>query len=169
MLLLASESVAESGPYMTHLMTLLILQLSFIVIASRFLGWIFSRYLRQPKVLGELVAGMVVGPYALGQLRVPVLDSPLFPLPAGTLPVSPELYGFAVVASIVLLFFAGLETDLPTFLRFSMKGSLVGFGGVVVSFSLVTWLRCCSFLPFTDLCIRQHFSWAPSLPLPVWG
>ncbi|WP_020611771.1 cation:proton antiporter [Sediminispirochaeta bajacaliforniensis] len=135
-LLLASESVAESGPYMTHLMTLLILQLSFIVIASRFLGWIFSRYLRQPKVLGELVAGMVVGPYALGRLRVPVLDSPLFPLPAGTLPVSPELYGFAVVASIVLLFFAGLETDLPTFLRFSMKGSLVGFGGVVVSFFL---------------------------------
>lgn len=134
--LFASGSVAESGPYMTHLMTLLILQLAAVVISARFLGSIFSTYLRMPKVLGELAAGMVVGPYALGQLHLPLLDGPLFPLPAGTLPVSPELYGFAVLASIILLFFAGLETDLPTFLRFSVKGSMVGLGGVACSFIL---------------------------------
>ncbi len=132
--LFASESVSESGPYMTHLMTLLILQLALVVILARFLGSIFSKYLRMPKVLGELVAGMIIGPYAFGRLHLPLLDGPLFPLPAGTLPVSPELYGFAVLASIILLFFAGLETDLPTFLRFSVKGSMVGLGGVVVSF-----------------------------------
>ncbi len=60
----------------------------------------------------------------------------MFPLPGTTLPVTPELYGFAIVASIILLFSAGLETDLPTFLRFSGKGSLVGFGGVILSFVL---------------------------------
>lgn len=132
----AEDSIAESGPYMTHLMTLLILQLALVVIVARFLGWVFQRWLRQPKVLGELAAGMILGPYALGSIVLPGLHGPLFPLPAGTLPVSPELYGFAVVASIILLFFAGLETDLPTFLRFSLKGSAVGLGGVVISFIL---------------------------------
>jgi Kef-type K+ transport system membrane component KefB len=121
---------------MTHLMTLLVLQLALLVVAARLLGWLFSRYLRQPRVLGELAAGMILGPYALGSFSIAALHGPLFPLPGGTLPVSPELYGFAVVASIILLFFAGLETDLPTFLRFSVKGSIVGLGGVIVSFVL---------------------------------
>lgn len=121
---------------MTHLMTILVLQLAIIIIASRILGWAFHKYLKQTKVLGELTAGMIIGPYALGSISIPVLHGPLFHLPETTLPISPELYGFAVIASIILLFSAGLETDLPTFLRFSAKGSLVGFGGVIFSFFL---------------------------------
>jgi len=117
-------------------MTNLVLQLAVIIITARFFGLIFSRYLKQPRVLGELVAGMVIGPYALGSFRLPLLDQPLFPSLDTTLPVSPELYGLAVVASIVLLFLAGLETDLPTFLKYSLVGSLVGIGGVVLSFFL---------------------------------
>lgn len=121
---------------MTHAMTVLILQLALIVISARVLGFVFAEYLKQPKVLGELAAGMLIGPYALGSLHFPGLHQPLFPLPDTALPVSPELYGFAAFASIVLLFLAGLETDLPTFLKFSVKGSMVGLGGVVVSFAL---------------------------------
>ena len=121
---------------MTHLMTILVLQLAIIIISSRIIGWAFNKYLKQPKVLGELAAGMIIGPYALGAISIPALHGPLFHLPETTLPISPELYGFAVIASIILLFSAGLETDLPTFLRFSAKGSLVGFGGVILSFFL---------------------------------
>ncbi len=122
---------------MTHLMTILVLQLAVIIAAAKFLGWFFPRHLRLPKVLGELVAGMIIGPYALGSIPVEILHGPLFAIPSGgELSVSPELYGFAVVASIVLLFSSGLETDLPTFLRFSAKGSFVGLGGVIVSFIL---------------------------------
>lgn len=120
---------------MTHLMTLLVLQLALIIVAAKFLGWAFPRYLRLPKVLGELVAGMIIGPYALGRIHIGILHGPLFPIPESVeLSVSPELYGFAVVASVVLLFSSGLETDLPTFLKFSAKGSIVGLGGVIVSF-----------------------------------
>ena len=124
------------GPGMTHLMTTLVLQLSVIVMASRILGWVFDKRLKQPKVLGELAAGMIIGPYALGRIHFPGLGGPLFPLPAGTLPISPELYGFAIVASLILLFSAGIETDLATFIRFSAKGSVVGLGGVGFSFFL---------------------------------
>ncbi|MBN2508715.1 MAG: cation:proton antiporter [Spirochaetales bacterium] len=134
---------------MTHLMTRLVLQLAVLIILSRILGFVFSTYLKQPRVLGELAAGMIVGPYALGQLTVPFLHGPLFPQFHGALPVSPELYGFAVVASIVLLFMAGLETDLPTFLRFSGVASVVGIGGVVVTFALGS-ITAILFLPGVD-------------------
>jgi len=134
---------------MTHLMTVLVLQLSAIVIASKLLGYFFSRYLKQPRVLGELISGMIIGPYALGKFVIPAINGPLFPLPEGTLSVSPELYGFAIVASIILLFLSGLETDLPTFLKYSVKGSVVGLGGVVVSF-LMGDTAAVLFLPKVD-------------------
>ncbi|WP_422481040.1 cation:proton antiporter [Pleomorphochaeta sp. DL1XJH-081] len=120
---------------MAHEMMLLALQLGVILVATKLSGWFFSRKLKQPKVLGELVAGMVIGPYVLGAIPLGTLG-PLFPPVAGTIPVSPELYGIATVGSILLLFSSGLETDLPTFLRFSGKASVVGLGGVIVSFLL---------------------------------
>jgi Kef-type K+ transport system membrane component KefB len=107
-----------------------------IIIAARIFGILFDRYLKQPRVLGELVAGMIIGPYALGAISLPGLGQPLFPAVDSVLPVTPELYGLAVVASVVLLFLAGLETDLATFLKFSHIGSVVGLGGVVLSFTL---------------------------------
>ncbi len=51
---------------MTHLMTMLVLQLAVIIVTAKILGWIFENKLNQPRVLGELAAGMIIGPYALG-------------------------------------------------------------------------------------------------------
>lgn len=120
---------------MAHEMMVLALQLGVILVAAKLSGWFFSRRLRQPKVLGELVAGMIVGPYVLGAIPLGSFG-PLFAPVAGTIPVSPELYGIATIGSILLLFSSGLETDLPTFLRFSGKASVVGLGGVIISFFL---------------------------------
>ncbi len=121
-----------------HLMTRLVLQLSVIIIFVKVFGYIATRYLKQSSVLGELVAGMVIGPYALGGIPLPFLGGePFFIIPNGAdIPVTPELYGFAVVASIVLLFLSGLETDLKTFLRFAGTGALAGLGGVITTFFL---------------------------------
>ncbi|MFP4329350.1 MAG: cation:proton antiporter [Spirochaetaceae bacterium] len=121
---------------MMHEMTVLVLQLAVIIIFSRLFGYLFERFLKQPRVLGELVSGMVIGPYALGRIHLGFLEQSLFTVAEGAIPVSPMLYGFASVASVVLLFLAGLETDLPTFLKFSVPGSAVGLGGVVGSFLL---------------------------------
>jgi Kef-type K+ transport system membrane component KefB len=119
---------------MAHEMMVLILQLGIIVLSARFFGWFFTAVLKQSQVLGELIAGMVIGPYVLGRITLPLLGGPLFPLHPGTIPVSAELYGFAVLGSIVLLFVSGLETDLPTFIKFSGKGTIVGLGGIVLTF-----------------------------------
>ncbi|AEV28815.1 Kef-type K+ transport system, membrane component [Sphaerochaeta pleomorpha str. Grapes] len=120
---------------MSEEMMLLVMQLGVILLASKFMGWFFSKKLKQSKVLGELIAGMIIGPFMLGAIPLGKLG-PMFPMVSGPIPVSVELYGFATIGSIFLLFASGLETDLPTFIRFSGKASIVGFGGVIVSFFL---------------------------------
>ncbi|MFO7869989.1 MAG: cation:proton antiporter [Kiritimatiellia bacterium] len=116
----------------------LVFQLAVILIVAKTFGCLFTRYLKQPRVLGEVIAGMVIGPYALGGMSIPLIGKALFPLNGshGTLPVSMELYSLAAIASVVLLFRAGLETDLSLFAKYSLVGTGIGVGGVVVSFAL---------------------------------
>ena len=91
-----------------------------------------------PGVVGELMTGVIIGPYVLGGLAIPGFPHGLFhvseSIASGAIPVSPELYGICSVASIILLFLVGLETDIGLFMRYSLAGSAVGIGGVVVSF-----------------------------------
>lgn len=133
----AAEPTAGSESDMTHRMMALVLQLGIIVLAARGGNLLFRR-LRLPGVVGELMAGVLIGPYALGAIALPGFRDGLFHIGAGAavggMPVSPELYGLCSVASVVLLFLVGLETDIKLFLRYSLAGSLVGIGGVTTSF-----------------------------------
>ena len=124
-----------AGHNITHMMMHLILQLGIIIIVAKIGGYLFQRFLKMPSVLGELASGMLIGPYALGgMIDLPVLGL-LFAEHTG-FAASAELYGIATLASIILLFLAGLETDLGAFLRYSVVGSAVGLGGLVFSFVL---------------------------------
>ncbi|MDK2963161.1 MAG: hypothetical protein PWQ29_555 [Verrucomicrobiota bacterium] len=51
----------------TEVMTLLVLPLALIIIAARLGGFLFRCFLKRPSVLGELVSGMLIGPYAFGR------------------------------------------------------------------------------------------------------
>ena len=127
---LVAAGTDSSGLDITHRMMVLAIQVGVILFAARFGNLLFT-WLRLPSVLGELCAGMVIGPYALGRLW----DGWVFQLfPGSSVGVSPELYGLCTVASIVLLFLVGAETDLKMFMRYSAVGSLVGVGGVVFSY-----------------------------------
>jgi Kef-type K+ transport system membrane component KefB/mannitol/fructose-specific phosphotransferase system IIA component (Ntr-type) len=118
---------------MSGRMAELVLQLGIIIFAVRIYGRLAKR-LGIPLVLGELLAGVVIGPYALGGLTLPGFPGGIFPLETGPLAVSAELYAFATVASIILLFVSGLETNLGLFIRYSLAGGVIGIGGVVFSF-----------------------------------
>ena len=116
---------------------ILALQLAVLLFAARVAGNL-ARKLRLPAVLGELLAGILIGPYILGKLSLPLhgLENGLFPLiEAGGSPVSLPLYSLAVLGSIILLFISGLETNLRQFFRYSLAGTLIGIGGVIFSFA----------------------------------
>ncbi|MBT7171750.1 MAG: cation:proton antiporter, partial [Phycisphaerales bacterium] len=120
---------------MIHRMMMLSIQFGAIIFAAKFFNMLFERF-KMPGVLGELCAGMVIGPFALGQVALPGFAGGLFAPFSAVQAVSPELTGIATIASIVLLFDVGLETDLKLLIRYSFAGSLVGIGGVVASFAL---------------------------------
>lgn len=111
----------------------LMFELGIILIAANVVAYLFRRFLRLPGVIGEVVAGILIGPYALGAIVWPHIG-PLFPIVEGTIPITTELYGIAVFASILLLFMSGLETDVALFLRYSVKGTIVGIGGIIFAF-----------------------------------
>ncbi|MDD3155815.1 MAG: cation:proton antiporter [Victivallaceae bacterium] len=118
-------------------LAVLAIQLGVILIAARLCGKLAEKC-RIPSVLGELLAGVLIGPYCLGSLALgpELFPHGLFPLPGpgASLSVSLPLYAIATLGSITLLFMSGLETDLKMFFRYSLAGTLVGTGGVIVSF-----------------------------------
>ena len=118
----------------TEIVTNLVLQLAVIIFTARIFGKLAAR-VGIPSVLGELIAGIVIGPFALGGIALPGFPNGFFGVidsSAGA--VSSELYAFAQIASIILLFASGLETDLSLFIKYSVSGGIIGVGGVVVSF-----------------------------------
>ncbi len=126
---------------MTHQMMMLVIQIGIILFFSKLGGKIFE-LLKMPGLLGELIIGIIIGPYLLGSLPLPGFPHGIFPL-EGEFPVSTELYGISTIASIILLFIAGVETDLGLFLKYSVVGSFVGIGGILASFAFgmgVTYL-----------------------------
>ena len=115
----------------------LVIQLAIILAAAKVGGEICERYLKIPTVLGELAMGTLIGPFALGGIAIFGLG-PLFSIRDGNdaLPVSLELFSVSQIAAVVLLFTAGLETDLKQFRRYAAPASLVAIGGVVAPFAL---------------------------------
>ncbi len=113
----------------------IVIQLAVLLFMVR-LGNTAAQKLHLPPVLGELLAGVVIGPYALGKIALPGFPHGLFPLiHEAAIPVSTELYTFSTVASIVLLFMSGLETDIGMFLKYSITGTIVGLGGIIFAFA----------------------------------
>ncbi len=131
----ALHAEGTEGSTITEAMTTLVFQLGIVIFAVK-AGGSLARGAGMPSVLGELLAGVIIGPFALGSIPLPGLPNGFFPIAGPDMAISPVLYGFSTVASIILLFSSGLETDLDMFLRYSVAGGIVGLGGVIFSYSL---------------------------------
>ena len=121
----------------------LVLQLAVILILAKLGGEIFTRYLKLPAVIGELLVGVAIGPYALGDVIdlgtiIPgsglgkLFERPEIPTEA----ISLELFSVSEIAVIVLLFVVGLETNLVKFMRYARPASVIALGGFIAPFFL---------------------------------
>mgnify|MGYP001216273540 CR=1 FL=1 len=90
-----------------HQIVVMFLALGMLLGVSRILGELANRF-RQPAVLGELLAGVLLGPTVLGNLA-PDLKDFLFPAQG---PNAIALSAITTLAVVLFLLVAGLEVDL---------------------------------------------------------
>ena len=104
-----------------------IIAVGILLAAAKLMGELFSR-IKLPIVLGELLAGMIIGPFALGAFLLhPETGESI-------LKIGPELRTLGEIGAIVILFMAGLEMTPKEFLRGGKASFTVGTLGVIVPF-----------------------------------
>lgn len=108
----------------------------FLIYAAAVVGGAVAARLRQPPVIGELLAGIVIGPHALGLAGVPgaALIEALGSEAAAEAALEGAFAALAELGLILLLFFVGLELRLDELLAVGRRAALVGLGGVAFPF-----------------------------------
>lgn len=128
----AAGPAQGSDGFLAHLkqpLSLLLLQMIIILAAARGLGAIF-RKIGQPRVIGEMVAGILLGPSLLGFLA-PGIQASLFPAPSlGSLQLLSQ------IGVILFMFVVGIELDVEHLRRKADAAVLVSHASIVVPFFL---------------------------------
>ena len=107
----------------------LLMQLGIMLIMGRILAEV-ARKFKQPAVIGEIIAGVLLGPTVLGMIQ-PEWFAALFPVPSGAGTV---LSGMVQVAVVMLLFIAGLEVDLNIVWQQGRQAIATSFFGLIIPF-----------------------------------
>lgn len=113
-----------------HTLATVLLALAVITVAARALGRLLHRTLGQPPVIGEIAAGLLLGPSVLGALA-PSAYAAL--LPAGG---APFLGLLANVGVVLFMFLVGLELDTGTLRKASHHTLVISHASILVPFVL---------------------------------
>ncbi len=114
-----------------HEMMIMFLSLGLLIGFARALGEV-ARQFGQPALLGEILAGVLLGPTVLGTVA-PDMFAGLFP---ATGPNASFLTGFTNVAIALFLLVAGMEVDLSIVWRQGRATILVGMAGLLFPFAI---------------------------------
>ena len=109
--------------------TVMFLSLGLLLATARLFGEMAKR-LHQPAVLGEIMAGIVLGPTILGQFW-PEANTFLFPQEG---PNALMLSGLSTLAVSLFLLVAGMEVDLSTMFRLKRVALIIGITSIVIPF-----------------------------------
>lgn len=100
-----------------------IIGILFLVLPAMLLGRLCSHF-KISEVIGFVVAGVILGPYALGGI-IPFFDKPI-------LVIDDLMMGFWQIAGIVILFSAGLHFTFHDLLKAGYKAGIIGVAGVII-------------------------------------
>jgi len=110
-------------------LAILLLQIISIILVARFFGWIF-RKIGQPSVIGEMVAGIVLGPSLVG-LYFPEFFDSLFP--AASLG---NLKFLSQIGLILFMFVIGMELDLKALRNKANDAVVISHASIIFPFTL---------------------------------
>ena len=108
---------------------LFFLQLAVILGFCRIVGWVAAR-LGQPQVVGEMIAGVILGPSVFGALA-PVAQAALFPAAS-----KPVLFAICQVGLSVYMFLVGVEFDAGLIKSRFRSAAAVSLSGILAPFAL---------------------------------
>jgi len=104
------------------------LQLAVIILACRVVGWAGQKFLGQPQVVGEMIAGVILGPSLIGLLW-PDLQGAIFPKETKNL-----LYAGSQLGVALYMFMVGLKLRLDHFESKARSAAAVSAAGVITPF-----------------------------------
>jgi Kef-type K+ transport system membrane component KefB len=108
---------------------LLIAQIATILIVAQMVGWLFHR-IHQPRVIGEMVAGILLGPSLLGWVA-PGVSAALFP-PASL----GYLNALSQIGLLLFMFLVGLELDLKQLRKMGRAAMTTSLASIIAPFIL---------------------------------
>ncbi|MCW3461835.1 cation:proton antiporter domain-containing protein [Chitinophaga nivalis] len=124
-----------------HPLCLLLLQIIVIMLASRCFGWLANR-IGQPAVVGEIIAGVLLGPSLLGWLS-PSFATFLFP--AASLK---NLQFLSQIGLAFFMFIVGMELDLSKIRNKAHDAVMISHASIIIPFFLGVWLAYFLFADF---------------------
>lgn len=112
-----------------HPLAILLAQIITIIVIARFIGWIF-RKIGQPSVIGEIIAGIILGPSLLG-LYFPEFSAALFPVES-----LGNLQFLSQIGLILFMFIIGIELDLKVLQNRAKEAIVISHASIVIPFAL---------------------------------
>lgn len=124
--LLAAEGGSSAAPLSEHEVLVFLVQLALLVGVARIFGWVMKS-IGQPAVVGELLAGVILGPTLFGRVAPGAFDW-VFGEPT----VTSVVFGISWLGVIMLLVVIGFETDLGIIARFRKAALSVSAGALLI-------------------------------------
>lgn len=115
----------------THEISFMFLSLGILLTAARIMGEL-ARMFNQPMVLGEILAGILLGPTVLGACA-PDFSAMLFPRSG---PNAIVLHGLTTISATLFLLVAGMELDLSKVWRQGRTAITVSLAGIIIPFAI---------------------------------
>ena len=135
----ASSTVAEDTPFtmfcqfvtdnLHHPLSILLIQIIAVLLMVRLFGFLF-KHIGQPGVIGEIVAGIVLGPSVLGYFFPDVFQA-LFPPESLT-----NLELLSQVGLVLFMFVIGMELDFSVLKNNINETLVISHAGILVPFFL---------------------------------
>lgn len=112
-----------------HPLAILLAQIVTIIIAARIMGWVCIK-IKQPVVIGEMLAGIILGPSLLG-LHFPEISAVLFPVDSLN-----NLQFLSQIGLILFMFIIGMELDLNVLKNKAHDAVVISHASIIIPFTL---------------------------------